>query len=144
MVEDIRLENLSEDQQAKVRKSLGKYSHMWQGQLGEVNSAKHRIDLTINSQPVFSQPYRAGPQSRKIIQETIDDMCSQGVIEPSQSEWASPVVLVPKSDGSLRFCVDYRRLNALTVKDSYPLPRMDDCLDSLGKAAFFSTLDCNS
>eukprot|EP00171_Calliarthron_tuberculosum_P006618 IDg6618t1 len=71
-------------------------------------------------------------------------MCSQGVIEPSQSEWASPVVLVPMSDGSLRFCVDCRRLNALNVKDSYPLPRMDDCLDSLGKAAFFSTLECNS
>jgi Reverse transcriptase (RNA-dependent DNA polymerase) len=54
------------------------------------------------------------------------------------------VVLITKSDGTIRFCVDYRKLNALTVKDSYPLPRMDECLDSLGDATIFSTLDCNS
>lgn len=71
-------------------------------------------------------------------------MLDAEVIEPAQSEWASPVVLIPKKDGSVRFCVDYRKLNALTVKDTYPLPRMDECLDSLGEATVFSTLDCNS
>ena len=71
-------------------------------------------------------------------------MLKAGVIEPATSEWASPVVLITKKDGSIRFCVDYRKLNALTVKDSYPLPRMDECLDSLGDATIFSTLDCNS
>ena len=71
-------------------------------------------------------------------------MLRAGVIEPAQSEWASPVVLVPKPDGTLRFCVDYRRLNAITVRDTYPLPRMDECIDSLGEANVFTTLDCNS
>jgi hypothetical protein len=71
-------------------------------------------------------------------------MLAQGVIEPATCEWASPIVMVPKPDGSLRFCVDYRKLNAITVPDTYPLPRMDECIDSLGEAAIFTTLDCNS
>ena len=66
------------------------------------------------------------------------------VIEASNAEWASPVVIVPKVDGTPRFCIDYRKLNESTVKDSYPLPRMDDCLNSLGEANVFSTLDCNA
>ena len=71
-------------------------------------------------------------------------MKEDGVIRDAKSEWASPVVLLLKSDGSMRFCVDYRRLNELTVRDLYPLPRIEDCLDSLGEAAFFTTLDYNS
>ena len=71
-------------------------------------------------------------------------MLAEHVIEPATCEWASPIVLVPKPDGSLRFCVDYRRLNAITVPDTYPLPRMDECIDSLGDAVVFTTLDCNS
>ena len=81
---------------------------------------------------------------RKRIAEEIQKMLHAGVIEPATSEWASPVVLVSKKDGSLRFCVDYRRLNAKTLTDAYPLPRMDDCIDSLGDAVVFTTLDCNS
>ena len=71
-------------------------------------------------------------------------MLKQGVIELSTSEWAAPVVFAPKKDGSLRFCIDYRRLNALTIRDSYPIPRMDECIDSLGDATVFSTLDANA
>ena len=68
-------------------------------------------------------------------------MQQQGVIEPSYSPWASPIVLVWKKDGSLRFCADYCKLNKVTKKDSYPLPRVDDLLDSLADAQWFSTLD---
>ena len=71
-------------------------------------------------------------------------MKEDGVIRNVKSEWASPVVLIPKSDGSMRFCVDYRRLIELTVRDSYKIPRMEECLDSPGEAAFFTTIDCNS
>ena len=74
----------------------------------------------------------------------MDEILVSGVISRSKSEWASPVVLIPKTDGSLRFCVDYQRLNALTVRDTYPIPRMDECLDTLGEAKVFPTLDCNS
>ena len=71
----------------------------------------------------------------------VSEMKDQGIIQPSISPWASPVVLVPKKDGKLRFCVDYRRLNAITKKDVYPLPRIDDILDTLGKTKYFSSLD---
>ena len=71
-------------------------------------------------------------------------MLQQGVIEPSQNPWASPVVLGKKRDGSYRFCVDYRRLNSITKMDVFPLPRIDDTLDLLSKAKFFTTLDLAS
>ena len=71
-------------------------------------------------------------------------MLEQDVIEPSDSPWASPVVLVRKKDGSLRYCIDYRKLNDVTIKDSYPLPRIDESLDSLSHTKYFSTLDLAS
>jgi hypothetical protein len=71
-------------------------------------------------------------------------MLKAEVIEPATSEWASPIVLVSKPDGSTRFFVDYRGLNSITLRDFYPLPGMDECTDSLGDAKIFTTLDCNS
>ena len=94
--------------------------------------------------PVASQPYRAGPSSRKLIDEEIQRILKAEVIEPTSSPLSAPIVLIPKPDGSVRFCVDYRRLNAVTENDSYALPRIDDCLDSFGEAQFFTTLDANS
>ena len=71
-------------------------------------------------------------------------MLNNGIIEPSDSSWPSPVVLAKKKDGSLCFCVDYRKVNAVTRKDAYPLPRVDDTLDTLGGSKFFTTLDLAS
>ena len=68
-------------------------------------------------------------------------MLKHGIIEPAASPWASNVVLVKKKDGTLRFCVDYRRLNAVTYKDSYPLPLTDNCLNALSGSSWYSTLD---
>ena len=78
---------------------------------------------------------------REMVAKDVNKILNAGVIEPASTEWASPVVLVPKKDGSLRLCVDYRRLNAKTAADAHPLPRMDDCINSLGDAAVFTTLD---
>ena len=71
------------------------------------------------------------------IAEMIVDMEKKGIVEPSASSWASPIVVVPKKDGTTRFCIDYRCVNAVTKKDVYPLPRIEDSLDTIGIANLF-------
>ena len=112
-------------------------------ELGCTDVVSHNID-TGDKLPVKQPPYRAPMIYREKIAEMVMEMQERGIVQPSMSPWASPVILVPKKDGSLRFCVDFRKLNALTKKDVYPLPRVDDILDTLGDAKYFSTLDLAS
>ena len=108
--------------------------------LGHTSLVTHQIN-TGSSQPI-RQPTRRLPLHKRAEADTLlKDMLKKGVIEPSSSPWTSPIVLVKKKDGSTRFCVDYRKLNEVTVKDSYPLPRIDDCLDALAGCSWFSNLD---
>ena len=143
-VNDVDLSHLDKDVEKSAREMLRKYEEMWNGSLGKISVTEHRIQLRPDAQPVHMQPYRAGPKAREFENAEVQHMLKDTVIEPAQSEWASPVVIAPKKDGTLRFCVDYRKLNDLTVKDSYPLPRIDECLDTLGHAKVFTTLDANS
>ena len=151
-IDELDLAHVPEQHRARLRKLLRKYSSMWDGSLGETNMTEHSIELQPGTKPIAQPPYRAGPRlfrpcsvlQRQAEQAEVDRMLEQGVIEPTQSAWAYPVLLVPKPDGSLRFCVGYRRLNAVTIRESYPLPRMDECIDSLGDPNVFTTLDCNS
>ena len=112
-------------------------------ELGCMSLVQHKID-TGNHPAITQLPRRMPFSQRDKVAELVDDMLTKGVIQPSASAWASPIVLVPKRDGSLRFCVDYRKVNAITKKDVYPLPRIDDILDTLSEARFFSTLDLAS
>ncbi|UYV73003.1 hypothetical protein LAZ67_10001459 [Cordylochernes scorpioides] len=89
-------------------------------------------------------PYRVSPAERRVIQSEVEKMMEIKIIRPSSSPWASSIILVRKKDGSLRFCVDYRRLNKITKKDVYPLPRIDDALDTLSGSRYFSTMDMRS
>src|SRR4029077_16457482 len=84
------------------------------------------------------------PAEQSVIKKNIHNMLEAGVIEPSRSPWSSRIVLTKKRDGSPRFCVDYRQLNDLTLKDSYPLPLQQDVMDFLSTARFFSTIDLAS
>ena len=143
-VDVVPLDHLPPHRRKQDRTMLTPYAGMWNGTLGVVRATKHRIELTPGARPFRCQPYQAGPRTREAEQTSVDEMLANGVITRSKSEWASPVVLIHKLDGSLRFCVDYRRLNTLTVRDTYPIPGMDECLDSLGEANVFTTLDCNS
>jgi Reverse transcriptase (RNA-dependent DNA polymerase) len=123
---------------------LTKHRTMWDVRLGQVHSTAQRIQLTPGSKPTYSQLYRAGVKAMEAESAEIQRMLKAGVIEPATSEWANPVVLLPKPDGSMRFCIDYRMINAVTVHDYYPLPRIEECFDYLGNASVFSTLDCKS
>ena len=87
---------------------------------------------TGDTLPVKQSPRRMPPAKRLIAADEVDKMLRQGIIEPSNSPWSSPIVLVDKKDGTYRFCVDFRKLNEATRKDAYPLPRTDDLLDELG------------
>ena len=107
---------------------------------GHTDAVEHAID-TGDSPPVRCAPRRMSPQKIKQEEVCVDEMLSSGQIEPSDSPWSAPVVLVTKKDGGTRFCVDYRWLNLATVKDAYPLPRIDDTLDMLAGKRWFSTLD---
>ncbi len=141
--EDIELD-VEEKYHSTIRTMLKKHESMWNGKLGDINVVEHSIDLVPGARPFKSQPYRAGPKTRELEQSEINKQLEAGVIEPAQSAWAAPVLFVPKKDGKLRFCIDYRKLNSMTVKDSYPLPRMDECIDTLGEAKVFTTLDAYS
>ena len=99
---------------------------------------------TGNSQPIKQRPYKNPLALQAKLDEQINDMLEAGIVSPSSSPWSSPIVIVPKKDGTQRICIDYRKLNKTLVKDSYPLPRIEDIFATLGKAKFFSTLDLKS
>ena len=137
---------LEPQHQGQLRSLLLEYRDIFSSKdkpLGQTGLVEHQID-TGTSRPIKQRPRREAIGRQPMVKEELEKMLSQGVIEPSTSPWASPIVLVTKKDGSVRFCVDYRRLNEVTVKDAYPLPRIEDNLDSLSGSAWFSTLDLAS
>ena len=111
--------------------------------IGRTNKVKHGIN-TGDHPPLKERPRRFPPKEQEEIDRQIKQLLDTGMIEPSDSPWASNVVLVKKKDGTKRFCIDYRRLNKVTIKDAYPIPRIDDSLDALGGSKWFSTLDLAS
>ena len=123
--------------QQKLPKCM-KFSEVLSSQPGRTTVTEHRID-TAKVAPVRLPPYRLPLAYRDTVQEELRQMKKDGIFE--RGEWAAPIVLVKKKDGTLRMCVDYRRLNSLSRADAYPMPRVDDLIDRLGDAKFISTLD---
>ncbi|CAM5127231.1 unnamed protein product [Eretmochelys imbricata] len=140
-VEEVNLSmTLGRMQRQQIQELCTSYAPTFSATPGLTERAYHSID-TGNAHPIRVQPYRVSPQAKTAIEWEIQDMLQMGVICPSESAWASPVVLVPKPDREIRFCMDYRKLNAVTRPDNYPMPRTDELLEKLGWAQFISTLD---
>ncbi|GFV48617.1 retrovirus-related Pol polyprotein from transposon 297 [Trichonephila clavipes] len=140
------LPELSDEQRNKLSELLRKFSGLFtktDKSTAAKTNVKHRI-FTGDHAPINQRAYRVSPTERRIIHEEVQKMLDEGIVQPSESPWSSPVVLVRKKDGSWRFCVDYRKLNSVTKKDVYPLPRIDDTLDCLKGTKFFSSMDLRS
>ncbi|KAL1282690.1 hypothetical protein QQF64_001493 [Cirrhinus molitorella] len=131
---------LSAAQKTELQHLVGQFSDVFSPWPGQTNVIQHDIQ-TPAGVIVRQRPYRIPEARRQAVEEEVQDMLKLGVIEPSRSPWSSPVVMVPKPDGTLRFCNDFRRLNEISEFDGYPMPRVDELLDRLGRARYISTLD---
>ena len=113
--------------------------------MGHTNATKHKIVLKDpDTLPFKERFHRIPPPQLDEVREHLKLILDAEVVRPSNSPWCNAVVLVRKKDGSLHFCINFRRLNALTVKDSHPLPHICETLESLARAAHYSTFDLNS
>ena len=136
-LEEMLPEDINEDQKEKTLALLELYADViasGDNGLGRMDILRHSID-TGNASPIRQQVRRTSLKVRELLK----NMVQKRVISLSKSPWASPIVLVQKKDGSTRFCVDYRKINEVTRKDAYPIPRIDETLDTLAGATLFST-----
>ena len=142
------LETWPEEQAGKAHSLLKEYHDIFSLEkcdMGHTNATKHKIVLKDPDTPSFKEHFcRIPPPQLDEVREHLKLMLDAGVIQPSNSPWYNAVVLLRKKDGSLRFCIDFRKLNSLTVKDSHPLPHICETLESLTGAAHYSTFNMNS
>lgn len=134
---------LTEDERQQLYAVLVEYADIFAEEpddLGRTDKIKHSVN-TGDAPPIRQPVRRIPPFRRDEARRLLAEMLKKDVIQKSSSPWASPIVLVGKKDGSIRFCVDYRKVNGVTRKDAYPLPRVDDTLDTLSGSKWFSTLD---
>ena len=130
----------------KFKRMLMEHHHIFsldKNEIGCTDTAEHIIEL-MDDEPFKERFRRIAPPLLEEVRENLQDMLDGGAIRPSKSPWCNAIVLIRKKDGTLRFCIDFRRLNARTKKDSFPLPRMQETMESMVGARFFSSMDLKS
>jgi len=143
LMKELKLDRLGEEQRAQAQEVLARLHHgfsLQPDEMGHTNAAQH--DIVVYDEEAYRERFRRLPPPMvPKVRKMLDDMLQARIIKPSQSPWCNAVVLAKKKDGTLRFCVDFRRLNARTKKDAYPLPRITEVLESLAGCCYFSSLD---
>ena len=137
------LGHLTAHQASQVEAVIAKHLPLFDesAPLGTVPGIQHQIRMEPYEVPTRTKQWRLPDSSKTIIRQHCDEMIRRGVVEPSSSPWMSPVVLVTKKDGKVRFCIDFRIVNTKTIMDAYPMPRIDELIDVLGGSKWFTTLD---
>ena len=123
-----------------MEKLLLEFDHLFPDVPTRTDQVYHDVDVG-NADPIKQHLYRLNPSKQKCLKEEIKYLLENAFIEPSNSSWSFPFILVPKPDGSYRMCTDYRKVNSVTKTDTFPISRMDDCIDRVGKITYVTKFD---
>ena len=135
-----KLSHLPLVQRKELAEVISQYREVFPDVPSKTNLIEHDVDVG-DSAPIKQHPYRVSPMKKELLDKEVQYMLKNDIIEESQSNWSSPCILVPKHDGGFRFCTDFRKVNDKTKSDSFPIPRIADCIDQIGNAKFVSTFD---
>ena len=135
-----KLSHLPSVQRKELAEVITQYREVFPDVPSKTNLIEHDVDVG-DSAPIKQHPYRVSPMKKELLDKEVQYMLKNDIIEESQSNWSSPCILVPKHDGGFRFCTDFRKVNDKTKSDTFPIPRIADCIDQIGNAKFVSTFD---
>ncbi|MES9950010.1 MAG: RNase H-like domain-containing protein [Candidatus Thiodiazotropha sp.] len=137
---DQKLSHLEPTQRNELKDLIHEYEHLFPDIPTRTDKIYHDV-IIADSEPVKQHPYRMNPTKQEYLKEEIQYLLDNDFIEPSKSAWSSPCILVPKPDGTYRMCTDFRKINLLTKTDSFPMARIDDCIDNIGHAKYVTKFD---
>ena len=135
-----KLSHLPSVKRKELAEVITQYREVFPDVPSKTNLIEHDVDVG-DSAPIKQHPYRVSPMKKELLDNEVQYMLKNDIIEESQSNWSSPCILVPKHDGGFRFCTDFRKVNDKTKSDSFPIPRIFNCIDQIGIAKFVSTFD---
>ena len=119
---DQKLSHLDPDKKHELKQLILEYEHLFPDIPSRTDKIYHDVDIIEGAKPVKKHPYRLHPERQQYLRKEVKYLLDNDFIEPSQSEWSSPCILVPKSDGTFRMCTDYRKVNSVTKTDTFPIP----------------------